>query len=70
VSRSAKCDYAGPKNTAAIRAGQLAAIDAALNIRQGPDTDTIANDGRVPDGCHMNEIGTNANAALWAAFIQ
>lgn len=70
VSRSAKCDYAGPKNTAAVRAGQLAAIDAALNIRQGPDTDTIGNEGRVSDGCHMNEIGTIANAALWAAFIQ
>jgi hypothetical protein len=70
VSRSAKCDYAGPKNTAAVRAGQLAAVDAALNIRPGPDTDTIGNEGRVSDGCHMNEIGTIANAALWAAFIK
>lgn len=70
VSRSAKCDDARPKNTAAVRAGQLAAIDAALNIRQGPDTDTIGNEGRSSDGCHMNEIGMLANAALWAAFIR
>jgi len=70
VSRSAKCDDAGPKNTAAVRAGQLAAVDAALNIRPGPDTDTIGNEGRSSDGCHMNEIGTIANAALWAAFIK
>jgi hypothetical protein len=70
VSRSAKCDYAGPKNTVAVRAGQLAAIDAALDIRQGPDTDTIGNEGRSEDGCHMNEIGTIANAALWAAFVK
>jgi hypothetical protein len=70
VSRSAKCDYAGPTNIAAVRAGQLSAVDAALNIRQGPDTDTIGNEGRSPDGCHMNEIGTIANAALWAAFIK
>jgi hypothetical protein len=70
VSRSAKCDYAGPTNVGAVRAGQLAAVDAALNIRQGPDTDTIGNEGRRPDGCHMNEIGTIANATLWAAFIK
>ena len=70
VSRSAKCDYAGPTNIAAVRAGQLSAVDTALDIRQGPDTDTIGNEGRSPDGCHMNEIGTIANAALWAAFIK
>lgn len=70
VSRSAKCDYAGPKNTMAVRAGQLAAIDAALDIRHGPDTDTIGNEGRSEDGCHMNQIGTIANATLWASFIQ
>jgi Carbohydrate esterase, sialic acid-specific acetylesterase len=71
LSRSTKCDVAGPKNTAAVRVGQLAAVDDALNIRQGPDTDTIGNDGRNPsDGCHMNEVGTLANAAMWAAFIK
>lgn len=70
LSRSTKCDYAGPKNTAAVRAGQLSAVDEVLNIRPGPDTDTIGNEGRVPDGCHMNEAGTLANAALWAAFIK
>jgi hypothetical protein len=70
LSRSAKCDYVGPNNIAAVRAGQLSAIDAALNIRPGPDTDTIGNEGRSPDGCHMNEAGTLANAALWAAFIK
>jgi hypothetical protein len=71
LSRSTKCGMAEPKNTAAVRAGQLSAVDDALNIRQGPDTDTIGNDGRNPaDGCHMNEIGTLANAALWAAFIK
>jgi Carbohydrate esterase, sialic acid-specific acetylesterase len=70
LSRSSKCDVADPKNTAAVRAGQEAAVDARLNIRQGPDVDAIGNDGRNPhDGCHMNEAGTLANAALWAAFI-
>lgn len=70
LSRSAKCDYVEPKNMAVVRTGQLAAVDAALNIRPGPDTDTIGNEGRNPDGCHMNEAGTLANAALWAAFIK
>ncbi|MEH2523356.1 MULTISPECIES: sialate O-acetylesterase [unclassified Bradyrhizobium] len=69
LSRSTKCGHVDPKNTAAIRAGQLSAIDRALNIHQGPDTDTIGNEGRSPDGCHMNEAGTLANAALWAAFM-
>jgi hypothetical protein len=71
VSRSSKCDVESPRNTAAVRAGQEAAIDPKLNIRPGPDTDLIGNDGRNPfDGCHMNEAGTLANAALWAAFIE
>ena len=70
VSRSAKCDFAGPTNVAAVRAGQLSAVDMALNIRQGPDTDTIGNEGRSADGCHMNEIGAIANAALWAVYIK
>lgn len=71
LSRSTKCDVAEPKNTAAVRAGQLSAISDQLDIRPGPDTDMIGNDGRNPnDGCHMNELGTLANAALWAAFIR
>ncbi|MCA6118061.1 hypothetical protein J6524_24750 [Bradyrhizobium sp. WSM 1738] len=71
LSRSTKCGNAEPKNMAAVRAGQLAAVDeASLNVRLGPDTDTIGNEGRSPDGCHMNEAGTLANAALWAAFIR
>jgi len=71
LSQTTKCDVADPKNTEAVRAGQLSAIDDALDIRRGPDTDTIGNDGRNPnDGCHMNALGTLANAALWAAFIK
>lgn len=70
LSRSTKCDVEGPKNSAAIRAAQEAAVDVALNIRRGPDTDVIGNEGRNPlDGCHMNEAGTLANAALWATFM-
>ena len=68
LSSSTKCGPVDPTNAAAIRAGQLSAIDSALNIQRGPDTDTIGNDGRS-GGCHMNEAGTLANAALWAAFI-
>ena len=70
LSRSTKCNYFGLNNTAAVRAGQLSAVNEALNIRPGPDTDTIGNEGRSPDRCHMNEAGTLANAALWAAFIK
>jgi hypothetical protein len=71
LSQTTKCDVANPKNSVAIRAAQELAIDGPLNIRRGPDTDTIGNDGRNPnDGCHMNEAGTLANAALWAAFIR
>jgi hypothetical protein len=71
LSRSSKCDIIDPNNRAAVRAGQLTAISDQLNIRPGPDTDMIGNDGRNPhDGCHMNELGTLSNAALWAAFIK
>lgn len=70
LSRGARCDYLKPHNIAAVRAGQLAAIDETLKIFPGPDTDTIGSEGRVHDGCHMNEAGTLANAALWAAYIK
>jgi Carbohydrate esterase, sialic acid-specific acetylesterase len=70
LSRSTKCDYAEPKNIAAVREGQLAAVSETLNIRPGPDTDTIGNDGRAADGCHMNEAGTLANAVLWSAILK
>ena len=70
LSRSTKCGHVAPNNMAAVRAGQLSAVDEVLNIRPGPDTDTIGNDGRSADGCHMNEAGTLANAALWAAYIK
>ena len=71
LSRSTRCDAADPQNSAAVRAAQESAVDGPLNIRQGPDTDTIGTEGRNPnDGCHMNEAGTLANAALWAAFIK
>lgn len=71
VSQSTKCDAVDPKNTIAVRAAQQSAIDGPLNIRRGPDTDTIGNEGRNPnDGCHLNEVGMLANAALWAAFIR
>jgi hypothetical protein len=71
VSQSTKCDAYHPKNTAAVRAAQESATDGPLNIRRGPDTDAIGNEGRNPnDGCHLNEAGMLANAALWAAFIR
>ena len=71
VSQSTRCDMEDQKNAAAVRAGQLSAVDDLLNIRRGPDTDLIGNGGRNPDdGCHMNELGMLANAALWAAYIQ
>ncbi len=71
VSQSTKCDMVDTKNAAAVRAGQLSAVDDLLNIRRGPDTDLIGNGGRNPnDGCHLNELGMLANAALWAAYIQ
>jgi hypothetical protein len=71
VSQSTRCDMWDQKNATAVRAGQLSVIDDLLNIRRGPDTDLIGNDGRDPDdGCHMNELGTLANAALWAAFVE
>ena len=70
VALATKCDELHPKNRLAIRRAQAAAVDANLNnIRRGPDIDMIGNDGRTHGNCHMNEVGTLAQAALWAAFI-
>jgi Carbohydrate esterase, sialic acid-specific acetylesterase len=70
VAQATKCDEVHPKNRLAIRRAQAAAVDANLNnIRRGPDIDMIGNDGRTHGNCHMNEVGTLAQAALWAAFI-
>jgi hypothetical protein len=70
VALSTKCDEAHPRNRLVIRIAQAAARDIDLNIRRGPDTDMIGNSGRAHGHCHMNEIGTLAQAALWAAFIR
>jgi hypothetical protein len=70
VALSSKCDEVHPGNRRAIRVAQAACIDVNLNIRRGPDTDMIGNSGRAHGHCHMNEIGTLAQAALWAAFIR
>jgi Carbohydrate esterase, sialic acid-specific acetylesterase len=70
VALATKCDELHPKNRLAIRRAQAAAVDGNLNnIRRGPDIDMIGNDGRAHGNCHMNEVGTLAQAALWAAFI-
>jgi hypothetical protein len=69
VALATKCDEVHPKNRAAIRSAQAAVVDRNLNIRRGPDVDMIGNSGRAQGNCHMNEVGTLAQAALWAAFI-
>jgi hypothetical protein len=70
VALATKCDELHPKNRRAIRHAQAAAVDGNLNnIRRGPDIDMIGNEGRSHGNCHMNEVGTLAQAALWAAFI-
>jgi hypothetical protein len=70
LSQTTTCGYDKADNIAAIRAAQLAALDDKLDIRRGPDTDAIGYEGRnLLDGCHMSAVGTLANAALWAAFI-
>jgi hypothetical protein len=69
VALATKCDEVHPKNRPTIRSAQASAVDSDLNIRRGPDIDMIGNDGRSHGNCHMNEAGTLAEAALWAAFI-
>ena len=69
VAVSTKCDEVHPGNRLVIRHAQAAAVNADLNIRRGPDIDMIGNSGRAHGNCHMNEVGTLVQAALWAAFI-
>jgi hypothetical protein len=70
VAQASKCDEVHPKNRRTIRNAQADAVDRNLNIRRGPDIDMIGNGGRARGNCHMNEMGTLAQAALWAAFIR
>jgi hypothetical protein len=70
VALATKCDEVHPKNRRTIRNAQADAVDSDLNIRRGPDIDMIGNGGRAHGNCHMNEMGTLAQAALWAAFIR
>lgn len=70
VSLTSKCGLGSARNSKAVRSGQSLAVSKDLDIRPGPDTDDIGEDGRNPsDHCHMSETGTLANAALWASFI-
>jgi Carbohydrate esterase, sialic acid-specific acetylesterase len=70
VALATKCDEVHPKNRDVIRRAQADAVDNDLNIRRGPDIDMIGNSGRARGHCHMNEMGTLAQAALWAGFIR
>ena len=70
VALATKCDEVHPKNRDVIRRAQADAVDGDLNIRRGPDIDMIGNSGRARGNCHMNETGTLAQAALWAALIR
>jgi hypothetical protein len=70
VAQASKCDELHPKNRRTIRNAQADAVDRNLSIRRGPDIDMIGNGGRSHGNCHMNEMGTFAQAALWAAFIR
>ena len=52
-----------------IREAQRAAVDPALGILPGPDTDTIGPEHRF-DGCHMAESGLIRHAELWLEMLQ
>jgi hypothetical protein len=59
----------GPhQNAENIRAGQRGAVDHAVGIYQGPDTDIIGVEYRW-DKCHFDETGLALAAALWVETI-
>ncbi|HEY7229029.1 MAG TPA: sialate O-acetylesterase [Pseudolabrys sp.] len=51
-----------------IRAGQKGAVNPAVGIFQGPDTDTIGVEHRW-DACHFDEVGLDLAASLWLEVI-
>lgn len=61
VAQSTLC--CGPPN-AAIRAAQLAVVDASNGVFRGPDTDALGPDMRFDD-CHFSGEGLDRAADLW-----
>ena len=54
-----------------IRAAQLAVVDPAWGIFQGPDTDVLDFSYRRPDDlCHFSHEGNQAHARAWLSAIQ
>lgn len=70
VARSTLCANAAHPydNRSEIRSAQAELVDTSLGIFAGPDTDRIGLDGRF-DGCHLNEVGLQSAARLWADAI-
>lgn len=50
------------------RKALLGSVSTELNIRPGPDTDTLGHEYRY-DMCHFNQRGTEAQAQMWAETI-
>jgi hypothetical protein len=65
IAQATICDSA-PNEI--IRSAQRSAVDPALGILAGPDTDTIGFEHRF-DNCHMNEAGLTRHAAMWADIL-
>ena len=65
IAQATICDSA-PNEI--IRSAQRSAVDPALGIFAGPDTDTIGFEHRF-DNCHMNEAGLTRHAAMWADIL-
>ncbi len=66
VSVATLCGSARPNET--LRAAQRGLVNAALNIRAGPDTDAL-NTGYRSDGCHFSAYGLERYAELWLAAL-
>jgi len=67
VAIATRCgDY---QPNAEIRAAQMALVNPALGIFQGPDTDQLDLTYRH-DGCHFSNAGLEAHADLWLKVIE
>jgi peptidoglycan/LPS O-acetylase OafA/YrhL len=66
VARSTRC---GNEPSTAIHRALDAAATLEPRIRPGADTDILGSEYRV-DGCHFNERGRSAAAALWLEVLK
>ena len=70
VALATKCGIYPRPGGNNIREGQASTVNQLDNVFLGPDTDTLGDEYRDSEHCHLNAAGLLRHAAMWADVLQ